>query len=214
MTLFYTLNFLMILVVVFMHLTKKRSTTIVLYILQSITVSVLLLLSFLREPHFLFFIVLLATIAVKSIAAPTFFYRVIRKDNVEFAKVSYLNLPLTVIAIVLLVAFAHSFVFEPLTSIADEEYRAASAFAIATMLVSLLLVINRRGALSQVVGILSLENGIVGFALAAGLKHSAGIQSGILFDIAVWIIIATVFMRMLYKHFGLLDVASMTRLKH
>ena len=81
------------------------------------------------------------------------------------------------------------------------------------MFLSLFLIINRKSALSQIVGILSLENSIVAFAIFAGLEQSLSLQIGILFDISVWLIIATVFMSMMYTHFGSLDVTDMKKLK-
>lgn len=63
------------------------------------------------------------------------------------------------------------------------------------------------------VGVLSLENSIVLFAAVAGLESTAGPQIGILFDISVWVIIATVFASMMYTHFGSLNVSKMNSLK-
>jgi hydrogenase-4 component E len=58
-----------------------------------------------------------------------------------------------------------------------------------------------------------LENAIVSFATLAGLEQSPGLQIGIMFDIGVWIMIATIFVSMIYRQFGSLDVASMQHLK-
>ncbi len=63
------------------------------------------------------------------------------------------------------------------------------------------------------IGILSLENGIVCFATFAGLEQTPGLQLGVIFDIFVWVIIATVFISMIYRHFGSLDVSAMRTLK-
>jgi len=75
------------------------------------------------------------------------------------------------------------------------------------------MIINRKGALSQMIGVLSLENSIVSFAFTAGLEQKPGLELGITFDIFVWIIIATVFVSMVYKKFKTLDVTEMSRLK-
>jgi len=61
-------------------------------------------------------------------------------------------------------------------------------------------------------GILSLENGIVSFALFAGLEQNPGLQLGITFDVLIWIIIASVFISMIYRQFGSLDVTTMKKL--
>ncbi len=83
---------------------------------------------------------------------------------------------------------------------------------VATIMISLFLSINRKGALSQMLGILSLENGIVSFALSAGLEQNPGLQLGITFNILIWIIIATVFISMMFRQFGSLDVTTMKKL--
>ena len=102
--------------------------------------------------------------------------------------------------------------FISLTSIIPAN-QALSAIAFSSMFLSLFLIINRKGALSQIIGILSFENSIVAFAVFSGLEQSPTLQMGIIFDIFIWLIIATVFISMLYKHFGSLDVTSMTSLK-
>jgi len=45
------------------------------------------------------------------------------------------------------------------------------------------------------------------------LEQSPTLQLGIIFDIAVWIVISTVFTSMIYQHFGSLDVTEMKSLK-
>jgi len=84
---------------------------------------------------------------------------------------------------------------------------------IAGMLISLLLMVNRKGVLSQIIGVLSLENAIVEFGLFAGLEQSAILQIGITFNILVWLIITAVFSSMIYRHFGTLETAEMKSLK-
>src|SRR3989339_720927 len=51
------------------------------------------------------------------------------------------------------------------------------------------------------------------FAPLAGLEESPSSQLGIMFDIAIWVVIATVFAGMVYKQFGSLNVTAMKHLK-
>ena len=62
-------------------------------------------------------------------------------------------------------------------------------------------------------GVLSLENSIMAFGLFSMIDQSLLLEMGIIFSISVWIIIATVFISMIYKHFGSLDVTKMKHLK-
>ena len=196
---------------VFLHLTKKNSSAVRLYIAQSAAISLLLLLPAFGEYSPLLVVAIIATITVKLFVAPYFFFSLIKRHRLKFSVSTYLNTPITVLIIAALVAFTRTSVFRPLTQLAAEGGNLL-LLSVATILISLFLIINRKGALSQMLGILSLENGIVAFALFAGLEQNPGLQIGITFNILIWITIATVFISMIYRQFGSLDVTTMKKL--
>ena len=196
---------------VFMHLTKKNSSAIRLYIAQSAAVSLLLLLPAIEESSKLLIVAIASTIAVKLFIAPYFFFGLIRKHRLKFSVSTYLNTPITLLVIAVLVAVTRTEVFRPLAHLAPDGNNLL-LLNVATIMISLFLSINRKGALSQMLGILSLENGIVSFALSAGLEQNPGLQLGITFNILIWIIIATVFISMMFRQFGSLDVTTMKKL--
>ncbi len=152
--------------------------------------------------------VALATFLVKVVVPTYFFFGLIQKYRLRFSVSTYLNGPLTLIALALLTAFSYSKFFRPLTVLAPQGGRAL-LLAVAMMFVATFLIINRKGVLSQMAGVLSLENAIVSFAYVANLEATAGPQIGILFVILVWVAIATVFTSMIYEHFGSLDTSAM-----
>ena len=200
------------LTIVFLHLVKKNYGAVLAYNMQSLAIVVILFNSFLETGRIsLLFITLLAFV-VKVVLAPLFFVRMIKKNGLRFSVSTYLNTPLTLIVIAAITAIAHSSKLAPLADIVPANH-ALLSLALSAMLLSLVLIINRKGALSQIIGILSFENSIIVFAVFAGLEQSPSLQAGILFDLFVWIVIATVFMSMIYRHFGSLDVTSMRHLK-
>jgi hydrogenase-4 component E len=203
---------LMFLSVVSMHLTRRNSSLIFLYTAQSLIISVALFRSSLHELSLMLMLVALITFAVKAILAPWFFFGLIRKHQLQFSVSTQLNAPMTLIVLAALTAFSFSHLFQPLAVLAPDNEKTL-LLAMAMMFVSIFLIINRKGALSQMTGILSLENSIVSFAYVAGLESTAGPKIGILFDILVWVIIATVFASMIYTHFGSLDVSEMNQLR-
>jgi hydrogenase-4 membrane subunit HyfE len=81
------------------------------------------------------------------------------------------------------------------------------------MLISIFIMVNRKGALSQIIGVLSFENCIVAFGIFAGLEQSSVLQLGIIFDIGAWLVIATVLVAMVYRHTGSLDVTNLRHLR-
>jgi len=125
---------------------------------------------------------------------------------------TYFSTPLILIIISILTFIAYSDKFLPLTSIIPNN-QALLSIALSVIFMSLFLIINRKGALSQIIGILSLENSILAFIIFAGLEQSPGLQIGVIFNMFIWIIIASVFISMIYKHFGTLNVTSMKNLK-
>jgi len=200
------------LTIVFLHISKKNLDAVWAYGIQSFAVTILLLNSFFETGNVSLLFVALLVCIVKVILAPAFFARLIKKNGLIFSVSTYLNAPTTLIVLAVLFAIAFSGIFAPLTNIIPA-HETLLSIALSTMFLSLFLIINRKSALSQIIGILSLENSIVAFAIFAGLEQSFSLQVGILFDISIWLIIATVFASMIYAHFGSLDVTSMKKLK-
>lgn len=200
------------LTIVFSHITKKNVGAVVAYGIQSLAIVILLVNSYSETGDLALLFVAMFALMVKVILAPTFLVRLIRKHELKFSVSTYLNAPFTLIAIALLTFTAYSEKFTPLTNIIPLNH-ALLALALASMFLSFFLVVNRKGVISQIVGILSFENSIVAFAIFAGLEQSAGLQAGIIFNIFIWSAIAIVFVSMIYKHFGSLDTTSMESLK-
>lgn len=210
-----TLQFLLGVVfgtIIFLHITKKNFGAALTYGLQSLAITGILLGSFFETNNLSLLFIALLVLLVKVILAPIFFIKLIQKHELTFSVSTYLNTPLTLIIIALLTFVAQSDKFAPLTSILPPN-QALLSLAFSSILLSLFLLINRKGALSQIIGILSLENSIVAFTIFAGLEQSPALQLGIIFNIFIWLIIATVFVSMIYKHFGSLDITSMNNLK-
>lgn len=210
--LLYPIEILIFVSVIFMHLVKKNTSIVIFYLVQSFLIALLLfILSFREASVFLLFVITL-TFVVKVIIAPYFFFRLIKKHQLKFSASTYVNTPIILIVITALTALARSSLLKPIITLsaAGENILLLS---IATIFISFFLIINRKGALSQMIGILSFENGIVSFAVFAGMEQTPGLQLGIIFDILIWIIIATVFISMIFRHYGSLDVTSMSNLK-
>lgn len=199
--------------VIFMQLARKTFTVIFLYSIQSLIIVFSLFYSSFKSGSLLLFGVAILTFLVKVVIAPYFFYRLVKKHKLNFSVSTYLNGPMTLIVVALLMAFSYSNFLSPLTILTTLSNENAIQLAVGMIFISLLLIINRKGVLSQMVGILSLENAIVSFAYVAGLETTVGPQIGILFDILVWIVIAILFASTIYKQFGTLNASAMNNLK-
>ncbi len=200
------------LTLVFLHLTKKNFSAIVAYAIQSLVIATVLFNSFWESKNIYLLFVVLLVVVIKIILAPMFFNRLIKKHALAFSASTYLNAPLTLIVIAILTFVAQSKKLAPLTSIVPGN-KIVLVIVLSTIFISLFLIVNRKGALSQIIGVLSLENNIVAFVAFAGLEQSPGLQAGVIFDMTIWIIISTVFASMIYEHFGSHDVTAMKKLK-
>jgi len=195
-----------------LHLTKKNLSEAKLYCLQSLAVVTILCLSLTQNFSFTLAAVIAVMFVVKVVVTPIFFSRLIGEHKVKFTASTYVNMPVSMLIIAALLLLVGSEAFAPLVQIAPE-YKTYLLLALATTLISIFLIVNRKGVMSQAIGVLSLENSIVVFAAFAGLEQSPLLQFGIVFDIFVWILLASVFVSMIYRHFGSLDVTNMKNLK-
>jgi hydrogenase-4 component E len=196
---------------ILVHIAKKNSLAVWIYVVQSIAISLILLSSPLAKYSPLFLIATISTIVVKSIVAPYFFFDLIKKHELKFSASTYLSIPRTLLVIAILSLFSRLDFIEDIAYSVNVDVNIL-AISMATVFTSIFLIINRKGALSQMIGILSLENGVVSFAFFAGLEQSGALQIGITFDILVWIIIASIFGSMIHRQFGSLDVTEMKNL--
>jgi hydrogenase-4 component E len=199
------------LIAIFMHLTRKNVSVIRLYGVQSLMTGVLLGSLGLAEGHAVLIIVAIITFVVKGIVAPFFFTRLMRRFKMEQSASNYLSAPLTLLAIMAIITFVNTGVFRALSS--------GSMFPVSYLVltwgiifISIFLMFNRRGAFGQIIGVLSLENGIVILASLLRIAQPLSLEIGIIFDLAIWIVIAQVFIIMLYKQFGTLNVTEMRTL--
>lgn len=198
---------------ILMHLVKKNVTLISLYLLQSVALSVILFMVIFKEHKISLFLAAFLTLVVKTVVAPRFFFKLIKKHGVTFTASTYFNTPLTLLLLTALTAFAHSGIFSPLVSFTFQKGASHTPLILSSIFISFFLIINRKGALSQSIGMLSLENGIMVLASFLELKQSLALELGIIFDTVVWIFIATVFMSTIYRQFGSLEITTLKYLK-
>ncbi len=198
--------------VVLMHLVRRNSHFVLIYTLQSVAVSGMLLLFGITEGSDSLVVVALITFLFKVMAGSGFFSELIRRKKLNVPASSYLNLPITLAIILGLTLLAQSSVFQPIISLFPNEHKFV-AFSLAGILISLFLIINRRGVFSQLIGILSFENNLVALGLMTGIEQTLVIEIGILVNILLWIIISGVLVTLIYSHFGSLDTKEMSKLK-
>lgn len=198
--------------VILMHIAKRNSTIVAIYLFQSLALVGILVIHAYETSSLNSFIIAFIVFVIKVVITPRFFFKLINRSHLNLSTSTYLTVPISLGVVAGLTFFSQSNVFSPLNTLLAE-IPALRMMLISSIFISFFLIINRKGALSQIIGVLSLENTIVAFGFFVGLKQTFSLELAILFDIFLWIAVASVFIRFIYRHFGSYDVTKMTGLK-
>ncbi|HET9947035.1 MAG TPA: hypothetical protein VFQ63_03145 [Patescibacteria group bacterium] len=203
---------LIMLSIILMHIVKKNSTLVTAYILQSLGLVVLLGSGAIQEKSFGLLVVTAIMFVIKIIVAPSLFIRLIKKSHLNLSASTYLNIPLTLSILLGILVFSQSDILTPLLTLLPVIPQ-IKTILISGILMSLFLIINRKGALSQIIGVLSLENTIFVFGIFLGVRQLSALEIGLLFDVFFWIVVSSVFVTMIYRNFGSFDISKLNQLK-
>lgn len=196
--------------VALMHLVKKHAALIALYAAQSIAVSGMILVVAREEHAASTYAVAAALFVAKGALVPWLLRRLATKANVPATSASYLSTPETLFGLLLIALFVETAIVPALGDIVRSS---TSAFlGLSALFGSLLLALSRKGALAQIVAILSIENALVAFVALLGIRTHALLEFGIVLDILVWAFIASAFVGMITRHFGSTDISAMKQL--
>ncbi len=204
---FTVLASLVFLLALLMNLVRKNTTLVILYLLQSAAVGMALIMLAYSEGAVGLLSAGILTLAVKAVMAPVFLLRLIKRYSAHFSAASYLAAPRSLAVLAVITAVSYLFIAPALSAYSDAP---SIPILFSSIFSVLFLMINRRGALAAIVGILSLENGVVLLTAFLGLAHSSALEFAIAFDIAAWIAIAAAFLTMMYRQFGIVDAATLS----
>ena len=105
------------------------------------------------------------------------------------------------------------FITEPLISTLATLERNCLAFSLSVVLIGLSTMVVRRKAISEVIGLLMIENGLFLGALALSHGMPLIVEIGAFFDILMALIIIGVFILRINRSFHSMDVDNLRRLK-
>ncbi|CAO3432701.1 hydrogenase-4 component E [Azospirillum doebereinerae] len=161
------------------------------------------------EPHL--YITALLTLTLKAVAIPVALHRIIRRLNIHRTVEPALGIGLTMLAGVSLVTLSILLVL-PVTENATALTREDLALSLSVVLLGLLMMIARRNAVSQVVGFMSIENGLILAAVGvAGMPLV--VEMSIAFSVMVAFIIFGIFLFQIRERFDTLDMRRIERFR-
>jgi hydrogenase-4 component E len=152
------------------------------------------------------------TLLLKVLVLPWILHRLIRRLNVKWDVETLLNIPTTMLVGIVLVILAFNLA-APISQLAGTVTRSTLGIAMACVLLSFLMMITRSKAVPQVVGFLSMENGLFFAATAAVYGMPMVVELGIALDVLVASVILGVFLFQIRERFDSVDTRHLEKLK-
>jgi hydrogenase-4 component E len=206
-----------ILVTTFLIVSSRSLTFYVrLFSLQSFmlgTVALLVVIGY-GETHIVVSAIL--TLLVKAIGIPIVLNRLINRIKVPKEVDFSVNTTISLIICGFLVILANS-VAEPILSSRQDPSAMVTKvlpISISIMLIGLFIMTSRRKAITQIIGLLTMENGVFlsGLSITSGMPMI--VELGIFFDILVAALILGVFVFRINRTFETIDIDTLRRLRH
>ena len=152
------------------------------------------------------------TLVLKVIFIPWMLHRVIRKLNVRWDVETLFNIPTIMLAGIALVILSFS-LSAPVSRLSETLAGGTLGIALACILLSFMMMITRSKAVPQVIGFLSMENGLIFAATAVTNGMPMIVEFGIALDVLVGVLILGVFMFQIREKFDTLDIHNLEALK-
>ncbi|MGA7986296.1 MAG: formate hydrogenlyase [Burkholderiales bacterium] len=169
------------------------------------------LVAALTGQHHLYWSALL-TLGLKVILLPWILHRLIRKLNVKWDVETLINIPTTMLVGIVLVVLAFNLAL-PISQLAGTVTRSTLGIALASVLLSFLMMITRSKAIPQVIGFLAMENGLFFAATGAVYGMPMVVELGVALDVLVGALILGIFIFQIRERFDSLDTRNLERLK-
>ena len=147
----------------------------------------------------------LLALVLKVLVLPWVLLRLTRRLHAQWDIEPLLNIPGMQLIGMALVLFAFALA-QPLESLAHGATRGLLGIAMAVVFLALLMMISRRNAIAQVLGFLSLENGLLFAATAATRGMPMVVELGIGLDLLVGVFILGVFVLRIREQFDSLEL--------
>jgi hydrogenase-4 component E len=160
-------------------------------------------------PHL--YITAVIALVFKAIIIPVALHRMIVKLGIHRQIETVVGIGLTMLLGMGLVALSMVIMLR-VTPAADTLARQDLAFALSVVLLGLLMMVTRRNAVGQVVGFMSLENGLV--LAATGAKGMPlVVEISIAFSILIAFIVIGIFLFRIRERFDSVDVSALDRFR-
>lgn len=157
------------------------------------------------------------TVLFKAIFLPLILQRLVARIEIRQEIEPFINVPVSVLisGFLTLIAYVVAERLQAQSDLGEPPGLGHNtvAAAIALFLIGFFMMINRRKALSQVLALLSLENGLFLAAISLTYGMPLVVEVGIFFDVLVAVMILAILVYRIRETFDSMDVSRLSRLK-
>ena len=202
-----------LLLLAFAMLSQRRILTLIkLFAWQGAALAAsTLIVAYTTDQRDLYFSAALALL-LKVILIPWILHRLIDRLQIRWDIETLINIPATMLIGIGLVIFAFALA-APISEMARSLTRATLGIALASVLLSFLMMIVRRKAVPQVIGFLAMENSLFFAATSATYGMPLVVELGVALDVLVGTFIFGIFFFHIRDEFESLDIRHMEKLK-
>ena len=162
-----------------------------------------------QAPHL--YVTALIALVFKAIVVPVGLHRIIQRLGIHRDIETAVGIGSTMLAGIGLVTLSMVLMLR-VTPEADPLAREDLAFALSIILLGLLVMVTRRNAVSQVVGFMSLENGLM-LAATSAKGMPLVVEISVAFSILIAFIVIGIFLFRIRERFDTVDVQALDRFR-
>lgn len=158
------------------------------------------------------YVVAALTLVIKGIAIPRFMTYTIDRLKMRREIEPLIGIPASLIISAVLIIVAY-YITEPLMITGEAVTRNCLAIALAVVFIGMFMMISRRKAMTQMVGLLMMENGLFLGIISTTYGMPLIIEIGVFFDVFLAVLIMGIFIFRINRTFETLDTTFMSRLR-
>ena len=203
----------LLLLISFGMLSQRRVLSLInLFAMQGLVLSIstMVVASYSHQYHLYYSAAI--TLVLKVLFLPWLLHRLIRKLDIKWDVETLINIPTTMLIGIVMVVFAFNLAL-PISLLSATASKSTLGIALATVLLSFMMMITRRKAVPQVIGFLAMENGLFFAATSATYGMPMVVELGIALDVLVGSFIFGIFFFHIRETFESLDIKHMEKLK-
>jgi hydrogenase-4 component E len=155
------------------------------------------------------------TVLVKAVAVPILLERLVDRIEIRHEIEPVVNVPFSIVisgGLTLVAYIVGDSFYHPEAEAASLGHN-TMAVAISVFLIGFFMMLNRRKALTQVLALLTLENGVFLAAICLTYGMPLIVEMGVFFDVLVAVMVLGILVYRIRESFDSMDVSKMRRLR-